>query len=42
LLRGDPYRLSTLTGEALLSLSPRGVLERVRHALTARRSLRKP
>lgn len=42
LLRGDPYRVSTLTGEALLSLSPRGVLGRVRYALTARRSLRTP
>lgn len=36
LLRGDPYRLSTLTGDLLLSRSPRAVLDRVRQSLAAR------
>ena len=40
LLHGDPYRLSTLAGEALLSLSPGRVVERVRDAVRDRRSLR--
>lgn len=39
-LQGDPYRLSTLTGEALLSLSPGSVVERARDAVAGRRSLR--
>jgi hypothetical protein len=38
LLHGDPYRLSTLTGDLLLSGSPRAVLDRVRQSLAARRA----
>lgn len=39
LLRGDPYRLSTLGGELLLARSPRGVLDRVRRSWRDRRAL---